>query len=117
LLVSVVVAIIVTPLSIVTYATVVTEEGEEVTDLRAIDRERLSQLSEREFCDYMASLPKRKVEGLARFTYPFTHPQIAEIYLRVIITWFIGLLAATVLVSFLNSRSRHRPNNVLNRTP
>lgn len=110
LVVSVAIALIATPLSIISY---VPDETEEVIDLSELEPERTSQMSAQELEDYVTSLPTRRLEGLERFTYPFTHPQILHFYLQGVIMWFVGLFIATVLVTFWNTRAQRQPDHSL----
>jgi hypothetical protein len=77
---------------------------DEVIDLSAIQPGELSNISEKELAERVTTLPTRRVRGIERFTYPYTHPQIGLFYLRAAVTWFVGLFVATVVVSYLNSR-------------
>jgi hypothetical protein len=87
----------------------VPSEGENVVDLRAVSAEDLAKLhSGHEFAEYVKRVPMRKLHGLERFTYYFEHPQYAHFYFRSVLTFFVPLFGSTLLVSYLQGRSRGR---------
>ncbi len=79
-------------------------EGEFVFDLGTIDPEILNQGNQIEASEHLASLPMREISGIERFTYPFSHPQYFLGLLNSIFTWFVGVLIATLLVSYINAK-------------
>ena len=81
------------------------EEGEMVVDLAAIDPESIGRMSDEEFNTYMRQIPMRRIEGIKRFTYPFTHPQYFHFYARGVLSAFVWVFLATVVVSYLNHRN------------
>lgn len=89
---------------ILTMTTIVPAEDEEVPDLRAVDRDRASNLSAEQFEEHVESIPMRRLRGLERFTYLFTDPYWLVAYWKAMILWFISFFVATALVSFLNAR-------------
>jgi hypothetical protein len=103
LLVSFVASLVVPPITMFTFAPA---EGEEVVDLRAIDPEKMSQLSGQEFDKYVQSIPTRRLEGWERITYGFTHPQWLLFYWRAVLSWFLIIFASTVVVSYWNETDR-----------
>ena len=105
LLVSVVLAAL---MPIVASIVVVPEEGEDVLNMASIDAKQLESMPSDEFREYVQSIPKKKIEGTERFTYPFTHPQFFHFYFRSAAESFCWLFVATALVSYLGHRSRSR---------
>ena len=107
LLISVFVTVAVLPLTMLVFVPV---EGEEVVDLRAIDREKVTQLSDQEFAEYTRSIPMHRLHGWERFTYWFTDPNwFSRLFLgywRAGITWFLLFFVSTASVSYLNTRDR-----------
>jgi hypothetical protein len=101
LLVSAITCAAVPPLTMIALAPA---NGEPVVDLRSVDPHRLETLSKQDFQEYAKTLPVRRVHGLERVTYWFTHPQWLQLYWRAVITWFGIIFAATSIVSFLNTR-------------
>jgi len=101
-------AVLAALMPIVTSTAVVPTEGEAVLDLASIDASQLERMSPEEFEGIVDAVPTRKLEGLERFTYQFTHPQFLRFYLRGVAVSFIWLLFATVIVSYLGHRSRSR---------
>ena len=91
---------------IVTGTVVVPAEGEEVLDLASIDANQLESMSPEAIEGFIDSVPTRKLEGLERFTYQFTHPQFFRFYYRGVAVSFVWLFLATVVVSYLGHRSR-----------
>jgi hypothetical protein len=85
---------------------VVPEEGEEVIDLEAIDSESLRELSGEELEAYLDAVPTRRLTGLDRLTYQFTHPQYFYFFIRAVAVCFAWVLAATVVVTYMHGRSR-----------
>ena len=107
LLISVFATVAVLPLTMIA---LVPAEGEEVVDLRAIDGEKVNQLSDEEFAEYAKSIPMRRLHGWERFTYWFTGPnwfsRLLLAYWRAGITWFLLFFVSTASVSYLNERDR-----------
>jgi hypothetical protein len=82
-------------------------DGESVVDLRAVSTQELGRISsEAELDEYMDRVPLRKVSGLDRFTYYFSHPQLAFFYFKSVLALFVPIFAATVLVSYLHVRGK-----------
>lgn len=91
-MISIVFALVASVMSITVGATVTfSNDGEEMTDLRAIDPNKMEPMGFEVSGKHLVTLPTRKLVGLERFTYPFTHPQIGKFYLQGVGTWFIGL--------------------------
>ena len=80
------------------------EEGEMVAGLAAIDPESIGRMSDEEFNTSMREIPMRRVEGIERFTYPFTHPQYFYFYARGVLSAFFWVFLATIIVSYLNQK-------------
>ena len=89
-----------------TSTVLVPEEGEVVLDLESFDADQLEGMSPEDFGGFVTSVPTRRLEGLERFTYPFTHPQYFRFYYRSVAIAFIWLFLATVVASYLGHRSR-----------
>ncbi len=82
------------------------EEGEMVVDLGAIDLDAISRMSEQEFEESLRIIPMRRVEGMERYTYQFTHPQYFHFYWRGVLSAFVWVFLATIVVSYLNHRKK-----------
>ena len=80
--------------------------GEEVIDLGAIDADELSEISDADFDQYMQSVPTRRLRGVERFKYIFTHPQYWQFYILSVFAVFVWFFASTLLVSYLHIRRR-----------
>jgi multidrug efflux pump subunit AcrB len=104
-LVSLIAAVLVRPATMTAMAPA---EGEQVVDWSAVDAEELARVPEAELSERLQSLPMRQISGFERFTYWFTHPQWYLGLRSAIAVWFAFFLAATVAVSFLNSRDKRR---------
>jgi hypothetical protein len=99
-------AVLAALMPIVTSIVVIPAEGEEVLDLASIDASQLENMSLEESDGFVDTVPTRKLKGLERFTYQFSHPQFFHFYVRGVAVSFIWLLLATVAVSYLGYRSR-----------
>lgn len=103
LLVSAVLAALVPPVS---NTVAVPGEAEEVLDLASIDANQLEGMSPEAFEELVTAIPTKRLEGLERFTYQFTHPQYFHFYYRGVAFAFVWLFLATIAVSYLGHRSR-----------
>ncbi len=99
-------AVLAALMPIVSSAVVVPVDGEKVLDLTSIDASQLESMSPGEFEGFVNSVPTKKLEGLERFTYQFTHPQYFHFYFRSVAVSFIWLFLATVAASYLGHRTR-----------
>jgi hypothetical protein len=78
-------------------------------DVRTVSAKDVAKLhTEAEREAYLQKIPMRKLRGFERFTYYFENPRESEIYLVTALAFFVPLFGATVLVSYLQSRSRPR---------
>ena len=82
--------------------------GETFIDMSLVDSEAMETMSVEDVHRHVASQPTRKVTGLERIFYSFSHPQVWLFYLRAVFTWFAGLLLATLSVSCWNCRAFNR---------
>ena len=82
------------------------DADERVADLRAVDPDKLTQLSEQEQTEYIKTIPMHRVQGIERMTYWFSHPQWLGWLWPGVITWFSFFFASTVFVSYLNVRDK-----------
>ena len=85
-------------------------EGEMMPDLSYETSVPLSKMTQAEMNAYIQEMPVKKVTGLKRFTYQFSHPQVWFFAFQSVLTWFCGLLAATLLVSVWQRRAVSAPN-------
>ncbi len=81
------------------------EDGEMVPDLATIDSNELEGMSSKELEERVNEIPMRKVEGIERFTYQFTHPQYFHFYIGGVLSFFPLYLLATILVSYGHVRN------------
>lgn len=88
----------------VTMVAMAPDTDEQVADLRAIDPNKMAQLSEQEQTEHIKSIPMHRVQGIERITYLFSHPQWLMGWWRGLITSFLFFFASTLLVSVLNAR-------------
>ena len=91
---------------VVTNTLMVPDAGEVVVDLAAIDTDRLDQMSDEEFARYTRDPPMRRLDGIERFTYYFSHPQFWHFYSLGVAASFLWLFVATTLVSYLHVRRK-----------
>jgi hypothetical protein len=99
-------AVLAALMPIVLSTAVLPAEGQAVLDLTSIGANQRVSMSPGEFGDFVNSVPTRKLEGLERFTYQFTHPQYFHFYFRSVAISFIWLFLATVVVSYRGHRTR-----------
>ena len=85
-------------------------EGEMMPDFSHESSAPLSKMSQDEVNSYVQEVPLKKVAGVGRFFYQFSHPQVWFFFLQSVFTWFCGLLAATTIVSFWQRRAGIAPN-------
>ena len=103
ILVSFLIAFIATILS--TTAVMIGVEEQTAVDLNYLEPEKMENMSPEETEEYISNLPTKTISGVDKFLYPFQHPQFLLFYFRGVITWFVGLLIATTLTTYLNNRS------------
>ena len=82
------------------------DADEPVADLRAIDPDKLTQLSEQEQTEFIKTIPMHRAQGIKRMTYWFSHPQWIMWLWPGVVTWFLFFFASTVFVSYLNAREK-----------
>ena len=80
-------------------------DGAMVPDFGSVEASVLEHGSETEINEHLRSIPMKQLSGFERFLYAFSHPQAWHFWWRAVFTWFVGLLVATLSVSFLNEKS------------
>ena len=85
---------------------VVAGASDDAIDLGALENGQL-QDEIGENIQIVDNIPTRRLEGLEKFTYQFTHPQFFQHYLRGVVTSFVWLLFATLTASYFGQRHRN----------